>query len=267
MTEFGDKYYVRFECQTPGATILYNHNFISPSYTPTSPYGEGPVVIPKESFKSGTVTMTARAVREGYTDKGVVTLTLQPSGEEQSPDTSPDYADTPAGEWYLDAVGYVMEKRLFDLTGTNMFSPGAHMTRAMLVTALYRLEGSPSAGFTDKFSDITRGTPLSAAVSWAQDAGVVNGYNDGTFKPSGDITRQEIAAMLHRYKQSTINEDADVLAVFTDGGDISGWARDAVVWAVGAGVIKGMGDGTVAPHGTATRAQVAQMLYNLNSAT
>jgi hypothetical protein len=136
----------------------------------------------------------------------------------------------------------------------------------MLVTALYRLEGSPSAGFTDKFSDVTRGTPLSAAVSWAQGAGVVNGYDDGTFRPLGEITRQEIAAMLYRYCQLTTTEKPGDLSVFTDAGDVSDWARGAVEWAVGAEIIKGMGDGTVAPRGTATRAQVAQMLYNMAGA-
>ncbi|MDR2355139.1 MAG: S-layer homology domain-containing protein [Clostridiales Family XIII bacterium] len=264
MTEAGDNYYIRFDCATPGATILYNHNFVSPSYTPTSPYGDGAVSVPKEYFKSGTVTMTARAVKEGFADAGVVTLTLTPSGTEQNPDTTPALADVPAGAWFEAAVQYVTEEGLFDLTGTNSFSPGAPMTRAMLVTALYRAEASPSVTLTDAFSDVTRGTPLSAAVSWARDAGIVSGMGDGTFSPEASVTREQIAAMLFRYARHT---DADTraagdLSAFADADTIADWAAEALAWATGAGVINGMGDGTVAPKGTASRAQVAQMLFN-----
>ncbi|MDR1589551.1 MAG: S-layer homology domain-containing protein [Oscillospiraceae bacterium] len=264
MTEAGDNYYIRFNCATPGATILYNHNFISPSYTPTSPYGDGAVIVPKEHFKSGTVTMTARAVREGYSDAGVVTLTLESSGREENPESYSSYSDVPEDEWYATAVAYVMEKGLFDLTGKNAFSPDAPMTRAMLVTALYRLESSPDVTKFIDFSDITRGTPLSAAVSWCGSAGIVNGYEDGTFKPDDDITREQIAAMLYRrarYKNEDVSERGDV-SKFSDSGAISGYALDALVWANGRGIINGMGDGAIRPRGTATRAQVAQMLLN-----
>ncbi|MDR2357586.1 MAG: S-layer homology domain-containing protein [Oscillospiraceae bacterium] len=270
MTEADDSYYIRFNCATPGATILYNHNFVSPSYTPTSPYGDGPVIVPKEYFKSGKVTMTARAVREGYTDAGVVTLTLESSGREENPESHSAYSDVPEDAWYATAVDYVMDNGLYDLTGKNAFSPDAPMTRAMLVTALYRLEDSPVGALTNKFSDITRGTPLSAAVSWAYDAGIVSGYPDGTFKPDDRITRQEIAAMICRYSAEIgggrTETDSSEYERFTDIGEVAYWAEDEMRWAVGAGVINGMDDGTVSPRGVATRAQVAQMLLNYRQA-
>ncbi|MDR2771267.1 MAG: S-layer homology domain-containing protein [Clostridiales Family XIII bacterium] len=265
MTEAGDNYYIRFACDTPGATILYNHNFISPSYTPTSPYGDGAVVVPKEYFKSGTVTMTARAIKEGFSDAGVVTLTLSSSGAEQNPEAPPAaFSDVPENAWFAEAARYVTEKGLFDFTSGNAFSPGAPMTRAMLVTALYRAEASPRVASADDFSDVTRGTPLAAAVSWARDAGVVSGMGDGSFMPDASVTREQIAAMLYRYaghKSADTGAKGD-LAAFTDAEGISGWASEALAWAVGAGVVSGMGDGSVAPQGMATRAQVAQMLRN-----
>ena len=84
MTEDADSYYIRFACATPGATILYNHNSISPSYTPTRAYTGGAVKIPRGAFPSGTVTMTCRAVKDGYTDAGVQTLKLTASGTEMA---------------------------------------------------------------------------------------------------------------------------------------------------------------------------------------
>jgi hypothetical protein len=263
MTEAGGNYYIRFDCATPDATILYNHNFISPSYTPTSLYGDGAVVVPKEYFNAGTVTMTARAVKEGFSDAGVVTLTLTPSGTEQNPDTSPALADVPAGAWFAEAAEYVAEKGLFDLTGGNNFSPGAPMTRAMFVIALYRAAGSPDGAPTAVFSDLPAGTPPAAAVSWALDAGVADGMGDGSFGPDASVTREQIAAMLFRYarRAGADTRAAGDLSAFSDAGEIAGWARESFAWAAGAGLINGMGDGSVAPRGTATRAQVAQMLF------
>jgi hypothetical protein len=137
------------------------------------------------------------------------------------------------------------------------------MTRAMLVAALYRLESSPEVTQFADFSDVTKGTPLSAAVSWASAVGIVNGMGDGSFAPAASITREQIATMFHRYaryKGADISARGD-LDVFPDAGEVSGYALDALVWANGAKIINGS-DGMLLPRGTATRAQVAQILYN-----
>jgi hypothetical protein len=209
--------------------------------------------------------MTARAVREGYTDEGVVTLTLKPGGVEANPVPEKGaWSDVSDGAWYADAVDYVMGDGLFDEQGSGTFAPGAPMTRAMLVTALYRLAGEPAVtNFTD-FSDITRGSPLSAAAGWAVGAGVSDGVGNGAFAPDNGITREQIATMFYRY---TTGLGADTsakgdLSAFTDSGKISAWATEALIWANGEKLINGMGDGTIAPQGTATRAQVAQILLN-----
>jgi hypothetical protein len=269
MTEAGDNYYVRLSCATDGATILYNHNFISPSYTPTSPYADGAVIIPKEYFKSGEVTLTARAVKEGYSDADVVTLKLKSSGAEQNPETATStWSDVPDGEWYYDAVSYVMDKKLFDETGKNTFGVNAPMTRAMFATALYRLDGKPTVSKYAAFSDVTTGTPLSEAVSWAVDAGVVKGNDDGSFAPDASITREQIAAMLFRYHTYKYGDETVLhyskFDTFPDVGSISDYAATALRWTVNEGIINGTtsvnGD-ILDPKGTATRAQVAQIIY------
>lgn len=263
MTEDEDNYYIRFCCDTKGAAILYNHNFISPSYTPTEPYEQGtPVIVPKSYFPDGTVTMTARAVKDGYTDQGVSTLTLKPVGKETGW-TNP-FTDVSSGKWYYGAVSYVMKKALFDATSSKTFEPDSPMTRRMLVTALYRLEGSPSVSINYPFTDVSLSSTYGDAVQWAYENGIVKGMSDMTFGPDLSITREQITAMLMRYAQYK-GEDVTAggkLTNFTDSGRISGYAKDAMAWAVGKNLINGMGDGTVAPKGTATRAQVAQILLN-----
>ncbi|MDR0819212.1 MAG: S-layer homology domain-containing protein, partial [Oscillospiraceae bacterium] len=274
MTDAGDNYYIKFNCSTEGATILYNHNFISPSYTPTSPYGDTAVIVPKSAFPSGTVTMTARAVKDGYTDAGVVTLTLKSSGTEANPEAPGGaWSDVP-DTWYTAAVEYVMGAGLFDEQGKGLFAPDAPMTREMFITALYRLDGKPAVTSYRNFSDVTKGTPLSAAVSWAFDAGITTGTGDGsasdiqTFSPELSITREQIAAMFYRYakhKGRDLSAKGD-LSVFPDSGDTSSYGVEPLTWANGVKLINGStgydGIDYLLPKGTTTRAQCAQMFKN-----
>jgi len=138
------------------------------------------------------------------------------------------------------------------------------MTREMFAVALYRHAGKPEVTDFVDFSDITKGTPLSAAVSWAFNAGVVNGVGENRFAPDAQITREQLAAMLYRYAMYRM-EDISVrgnLSAFSDAAKVSSYATDAMAWCNGMKIINGMGNGTIAPQGTATRAQVAQMLKN-----
>jgi hypothetical protein len=263
MTEYGDNFYIYLNSTTEGATILYNHNYMSPSYTPTSPYQGEKIVVPKEFFPSGTVTLTARAIKEGYTDAGVVTLKLTSSGTEKNPESASSFSDVEPGIWYENAVNFVMDKKLFDVDGSK-FKPNDLTTRAELAIALYRLEGSPSVTKFADFSDVTKGTPLSAAVSWANSAGIIAGNGDGTFTPNASITREMIAVMFlnyARYKGTDITANGD-LSVFTDSGETANWAKDGLSWAVAHKVFSGNGNGTITPRATSTRAMVAQILYN-----
>jgi hypothetical protein len=209
--------------------------------------------------------MTCRAVKEGYTDEGVQTLTLTASGTHtqwQSP-----YSDAKSGKWYSDYVQFVTEKGYFDATSAGKFSPDAPMTRAMLATALYRMAGSPkTAGISaTPFTDVSANSDYANAVAWCYENGIVNGRTDTTFVPSGTITRQEIAAMFYRYaKVMGADMTADsTLSAFTDAAKVSSWAKTEMRWCVGAGLINGMTSTTIAPSGTATRAQTAAMVMRL----
>lgn len=262
MTEDADNYYVSFQCATPGATVLYNHNYISPSYTPSSEYTGGDVVIPKHHFPSGTVTMTCRAVKDGYTDAGVQTLTLTASGVKAAWENP--YSDVASDSWYYDCVQYVTEQELFDATGAGKFSPDAPMTRAMLATALYRMAGRPkAAGITSTpFTDVPPSADYADAVAWAYQNGVVNGVSAEHFSPDGLLAREQFATMLWRYAKVTGREAAvrGELSQFPDSGDVASWAREPMAWAVGETLINGTGTGTLAPQATATRSQAAQVL-------
>ncbi len=136
--------------------------------------------------------------------------------------------------------------------------PGSDMTREMLVTALYRLAGSPEVKGENTYSDVAADAAYLNAVLWAAQNEVVKGFEDGTFRPDASITREQMAAILYRYAKAQTAE-ADFSA-FTDGADVHGYAKEAMSWAIAKGLLKGNADGTLAPRGTATRAQVATIL-------
>ena len=134
----------------------------------------------------------------------------KPGGEDngtQKPDEGPDYnsvalpfVDVNAADWFCEAVRYVYARGMMGGTGTNTFSPGGTTTRAMIVTILHRLEGTPAAA-SSAFTDVPAGQYYAQAVGWASSVGVVNGYGDGTFQPDAPITREQMAAILCRYAQ------------------------------------------------------------------
>ena len=132
------------------------------------------------------------------------------------------------------------------------------------MTRLYRLEGKPAISGANPFDDVAAGQWYTAAVVWANGNGIVNGYGNGTFGPTDDITREQFAAILHRYAQFkgydvSAGEDTNVLS-YDDAGEISDWAMEAIQWAVGAGLIQGRTKSTIAPAGNATRAEAANIL-------
>ena len=202
----------------------------------------------------GAFITDANGINSGYP-----ILAWQENAVTHTPPEPTNYSDVSDNAWYAAAADYVIAEGLFDLTGQNTFSPDAPMTRLMLVEALYRLSGSPEVKQNSVFTDSE-----SVSVIWAYQNGVVNGTSDTTFSPNASITREQIAVMMYRY---TVAFEGDVsatgaLAVFSDSGSISNWAQAAMSWAVGIQMINGMGDGTVAPLDTATRAQVAQIVMN-----
>ena len=172
------------------------------------------------------------------------------------------FTDVASDAWYGQAVAYVYRQGLMSGTAQDRFSPDLTTNRAMLVTILYRLAGSPAVDGGSAFTDVSGGDWFASGVAWASANGIVTGYGDGRFGPNDPITRGQMAATLYRYAgfagQSTAGR-AD-LSGYTDAGQVSPYAAEAMGWAVDRGLITGVSADTLAPGGSATRAQVATIL-------
>ena len=172
------------------------------------------------------------------------------------------FDDVAAEAWYAPAVDYVKYGRLMYGTGNNLFQPDAQMTRAMLAQVLYELEGAPSVkGLSCPFTDVG-GSWYTDAVIWAYNAGVVAGVSATQFAPNEALTREQMVTMLFGYagREETLSGSDGALASYQDQASVSGWAREAMAWAVSSGVISGTSATTLAPQKIGTRAEVATVL-------
>lgn len=187
------------------------------------------------------------------------------AGETEHPDEPASdlpYHDVRANDWFYDAVKFVSDEKLMTGTGANTFAPNLTTTRGMIVSILYRLEGGPQINGSSPFTDVKDDDWYGDAVRWAERAGVVSGTSATTFAPNAAITREQLAAILMNYanyKHENTSARAD-LSKYSDAGKISSWANDVMAWAVSKGYISGMTATTLAPQGSATRAQVAAIL-------
>lgn len=174
------------------------------------------------------------------------------------------FMDVKPGSWYYKSIVYAVSNGLMNGVGDSKFEPEEGMTRAMLVTVLWRYEGSPKQR-PSTFSDVRRGQWYSEAVSWAAKNGIVTGVGDNKFEPDTQITREQIATILYRYAQKKRADTSarGSLSAFPDNGKVNGWAKTALQWCVGEGLIGGTNENGrvyLDPQGTATRAQVATIL-------
>lgn len=166
--------------------------------------------------------------------------------------------DVAKNAWYHDAVDYMMRKGLMTGMSASTFDPEGTLTRAQLVTVLYRIEGEPTVTGNMPFTDVEDGQWYSDAIRWAAQNGVVNGVTVTTFAPNTPITREQIAAILYRYtKSEPVKENK--LNAFPDASKISEYAVEAMNWAVAERLIAGS-DGKLLPQENATRAQIATIL-------
>lgn len=174
----------------------------------------------------------------------------------------PVYTDVARGDWYYQSVQYVVGKGLMKGTSTTQFSPNATLSRAMLVTILYRLAGEPEVGGKCSAEDVSPDAWYAKAVTWAMENDIVKGYSDTRFAPDESITREQLACLLFRYAQycGQDTKDSASLAGFADAARVSVWSAEAVRWAVARKLISGRADGTLDPTGTATRAEAAAIL-------
>ena len=174
-------------------------------------------------------------------------------------------ADVLVKAWYHDAVDYVVEHGIMTGTSATTFEPNIPLSRAMVAQILYNLEGQPTADGKSSFTDAS-GHWAANAIAWAQETGVVSGYENNTFRPNRAVTREELAQMLYNYA-AHMGYDltaAGNLTAFPDGSKVSDWAQTAMSWANGNQLINGFEDDTLRPGGDSTRAQAASILMNFD---
>jgi hypothetical protein len=180
-------------------------------------------------------------------------------------DNTPSFTDisNTTEVWYNDAVNFVGARNIMNGTDSSSFQPNAELSRGMIAQMLYNLEGQPESSTDKSFGDVD-GQWYSDAVLWAAEMGVVSGYNNGDFGANDNMTREQMATILYRYSSNkgydmTVSSD---MSDFSDAGETSSWAQDAVAWAVSIGLMSGKGDGSIDPQGTASRAEVATVFMN-----
>ena len=164
------------------------------------------------------------------------------------------------GTWYHEAVDYVLQNGLMGGYGNGLFGPNDNLFRAQFAQILFNREGRPVVNYLLQYGDVATGAWYTEAIRWATSRGIVGGYGNGMFGPNDSITREQLAVMLWRYAGSPAATDKELH--FTDADKASGYALEALRWAVENGVMSGKGNGQLAPQGLATRGQVAQMLMN-----
>ncbi len=178
---------------------------------------------------------------------------------------NPSFTDVFEWDWYFEAVEYCAANKLFSGTAPGIFEPNSTMTRAMIVTVLWRLDGEPSAQTQAAFTDVKNDAWYADAVSWAAENGIVNGVSKESFNPDGNVTREQIAAIMLRYsKYKEYDTEARVdISSYSDANKVSDYAKDAMSWANAVGLISGSNENgklLLLPQGNATRAQVATIL-------
>ena len=172
------------------------------------------------------------------------------------------FVDVSRNDWYGEAVDYVYNNGLMSGVSSVVFSPDANMSRAMLVTVLYSMEGKPATGTSEPFTDVGSSDWYYKPVVWAYKNGIVAGTSANTFSPDSNITREQMVAIFAKYAAyKGLKTPASAnLNSYSDRNTISSYAVDAFKWAVSAGIISGTSSTTLGPQGTATRAQCAVII-------
>lgn len=266
---------VSFDNETTRYTIKFNTNG---GTTVANKVVEknGRVAEPKAPEKDGFTFMgwySDDELTESYNFASLVKedITLYAKWEKIDDETdTPDenwenqFADVKADDWYYDDVRYVVENGLFNGVTATSFAPNGIITRAMMVTVLYRLEGEPTVSGITSFADLEKGQYYLDAVCWGQLNGIVKGITQTTFEPDSNITREQIAAIMHRYAKYkkydvSVGENTNILS-YDDFNNIFEYAIPSVQYVVGSGLMKGKTESTINPKENATRAEIATIL-------
>ena len=232
-------------------------------------------VTPEDGYELGSLTVTdAGGDTIALTDAGngrytfnmpasrvIVSASFVEAGHAGSC-PSAAFSDLNLSGWYHEATDYVIANGLMNGVSADKFDPSGTLTRAMMVTLLWRLEEELVVNYLLPFEDVPEDTWYTEAVRWAASEGIVLGTSETTYDPASPITREQLAAMLYRYaayKGYDVSGHGD-LSAFTDADRVSAYAAGALAWAVAEELVNGMGDGTLQPRGNATRAQTAALL-------
>ena len=247
-------------------------------------------VSPKSASKGDTVTITVKP-DDGYelddltvTDKDGDSIKLKDKGDGrftftmpaskvtveavftalEQEEEQPLFSDVAEDDWYYDAVAYVAENGIMSGTDGSRFSPNGTLTRAMLSQILYAMEDKPAVSGAATFSDVAAGAWYSDAVNWTAAQGIVAGMGENSFAPDAPVTREQLSLILYGYaRYKGYDTSASVsLSGYADRDSVAVWAADSMGWAVSEGLISGRPGGYLDPAGTATRAEVAQILMN-----
>ena len=174
------------------------------------------------------------------------------------------FRDVDTDDWFYDAVVYAYDTGLMSGVSDREFAPNSTLTRAMVAQMLWALEDKPQVNYLMAYDDVDSGAWFGEAVRWASSEGLMSGYSDTAFGPNDPVTREQLALILYNYARDK-GYDVDggrTLGSYLDADSVSVWAVSALEWAVDAGLISGRGEGLLAPSGTATRAEVAQIFMN-----
>lgn len=258
------KYYVNEDGATEvPAAILISWN--TGSGTPED--------IAKTAYISGSLRFAYGITEQQYADQSaqgkrlasnIATITVVHGTKAEEPWVNP-FRDVTESDWFYDDVRFANQNGLFNGVEKDLFAPEEPMTRGMLVTVLWRLDGETAPKTATTFTDVDVNAYYADAVAWAAGSGIVNGVGGNKFDPEGNVTREQIAAILFRYaslKGVDTAARADLTA-FPDAEKTSAYAHDALSWAVAAELVKGTKEGSTIyldPQGSATRAQVAAIL-------
>lgn len=216
-----------------------------------------------QTEKAGTYVIESKTPVQPKPDDAITGIIsgIVASGALQPGASASQFADLTSGSWYYDGVRCALENGLMTGTSARTFAPDRPVTRAMLVTILWRLAGEPY-GRVSPFEEVLPGSWYAQAVSWAYDKGIVTGVTATSFQPGAPVTREQLCAILCRYAALTGKNTAASasLDAFTDRAQVSAYAEASVRWALQAGLLTGVGDDRLAPRSGATRAQLAVLL-------
>ena len=233
---------------------------------PNADYEVDTVTVTNASGKTVTVTKNADGTYSFTQPSGKVKIDVTFKAAQAAPASTAEvfapYSDLNASGWYADGVRYALENGIMSGYGNGKFGPGDTTSRAMIAQILYNLEGKPAYSGMLNYTDVDANDWYAAAIRWANAESIIDGYGNHLFGPNDVLTREQLVTILYRYAKS---KGVDVsgqtsLTGYNDAASVSGWAEDAMQWAVAAGIITGKGHGTLDPKGNATRSEIATIM-------